>query len=102
MLKMREEKMKFAFIIMGSFDSNEDCALIHNGLAQIIGVADIEEACKVAKRLLSEGIGCIELCGAFDKEGTKRVIQAIDNKIPVGYVTHLPEQEEVYRKAFLR
>ena len=47
-----------------------------------------------------EGIGCIELCGAFGPEGAKKIIEATDNKIPVGFVTHLPEQEEIYKAAF--
>ena len=47
-----------------------------------------------------EGIGCIELCGAFGPEGAKKIIEATDNKIPVGFVTHLPEQEEIHKAAF--
>lgn len=92
--------MKFAFIIMGSFDAFEDQAMIHNGLARIVGVANLDEACKVAEKLVAEGIDCIELCGAFGKKGTKRIIEATHNKIPIGYVTHLPEQDEIYNKAF--
>lgn len=92
--------MKFAFIIMGDFDGNADRATIHNGSAQIIGVADIDEACAVAKELDGKGIDCIELCGAFGEEGAKKVIQATQNKIPIGYITHLPEQDEIYRSAF--
>ena len=30
----------------------------------------------------------------------KRIIEATGNKIPVGYITHLPEQDEIYRKTF--
>ena len=52
------------------------------------------------KRLEEEGIDCIELCGAFREEGARAVIEATGNRIPVGYVTHLPEQDDVYRKAF--
>ena len=57
--------MRFAFLIMGKFDSREDQAVIHNGTARIIGVSE-----------------------------------ATGNRIRVGYVTHLPEQDDVYRKAF--
>ena len=28
------------------------------------------------------------------------MIEATGNRIPVGYVTHLPEQDEIYRAAF--
>ncbi|MFT3984727.1 MAG: DUF6506 family protein [Lachnospiraceae bacterium] len=92
--------MKYAFIIMGDFDFHCDKATIHRGAAQIIGVSNIGEACMIAKDLYEKGIDCIELCGAFGKEGAKKVINATQNKIPIGYVTHLPEQEEVYKSAF--
>ncbi|MDO5388362.1 MAG: DUF6506 family protein [Clostridia bacterium] len=93
--------MKFAFLIMGEFDSKKDRALIHNGTAQIIGVANIYEAGTVAKNLYEYGIDCIELCGAFGADGAKEIIKATENKIPVGYITHLPEQDELYKKFFL-
>ena len=86
--------MRFAFLIMGKFDSREDQAVIHNGTARIIGVSDLEDAARTAKRLEEEGIG------AFREEGARAVIEATGNRIPVGYVTHLPEQDDVYRKAF--
>lgn len=92
--------MKFAFLIMGDFSSKSDRAAIHNGSAQMIGVGDIEEACSVEKELYEKGIGCIELCGAFGPEGAKQVIEATKNKIPVGYIIHLPEQDEIYRTVF--
>lgn len=91
--------MKFAFIIMGNF--GEDAAAeIAGGAARIIGVRSIEEAKAAALRLASQGIGCIELCGAFGEEGARQIAAVTENKLPVGYVTHLPEQDEIYRKAF--
>lgn len=92
--------MKFAFLIMGNFDSKLDRAVIHDGKARIIGVADIEDAAQAAAELYKNGIDCIELCGAFGEEGARKIIAATNNEIPVGYVTHLPEQDEVYKKAF--
>ena len=44
--------------------------------------------------------GSIELCGAFGEAGAKAIIEVTDNQIPIGYITHLPEQDEVYAKAF--
>ncbi|WP_295153897.1 DUF6506 family protein [uncultured Brachyspira sp.] len=93
--------MKFAYLIMGSiFDSNTDKAYIHNGIAQIIGVSDIEEACKIAKELKEKGIDCIELCGGFKEEGARKIIEATENKIAVGFAVHLKEQEDIYKKLF--
>ena len=92
--------MKFAFLIMGPFDSEKDKSDIKNNLAQIVGVKSIEDACKTAVRLVSEGVECIELCGAFGEKGAEEVIKATENKIPVGYVTHLPMQNEIYHEVF--
>ena len=92
--------MKFAFIIMGEFDSRRDRASIREGAAQIIGVSSLEEACSVAVSLREAGVGCIELCGAFGPEGARAVAAATQESIPVGYISHLPEQEAVYRAAF--
>lgn len=92
--------MKFAFLIMGDFKSGIDRASIHHGTAQIIGVSSIQEACSVAKELYDAGIDCIELCGAFEAEGAKMIIEATENKIPVGYITHLQEQDKLYDEVF--
>ncbi|MFQ7574196.1 MAG: DUF6506 family protein [Lachnospira sp.] len=32
------------------------------------------------------------MCGAFGENGARAVIEATENKLPIGYVTHLPEQ----------
>ncbi|WP_297204731.1 DUF6506 family protein [uncultured Brachyspira sp.] len=93
--------MKFAYLIMDKiFDSKKDRAFIHNGVSQIIGVSDIEEACKIAKQLQNEGINCIELCGGFREEGARKIIEATENKIAVGFVIHLEEQNDIYAKLF--
>lgn len=94
--------MKFAYIIMGPFQSDVDHASIHNEKAQIIGVKTIEEACIVAKRLQKEGISCIELCGAFTQKGARQVIEATNGEIAIGYVIHDEDQNEIYDKVFSR
>ena len=92
--------MKFAFLVMGNYHAAKDRVAMPKGTAQIIGVADLEEACAVAKALCAEGVGCIELCGAFGEAGARAVIAATHNQVPVGFVTHLPEQEELFRTTF--
>ena len=54
----------------------------------------------MAKELQQDGVDCIELCGAFGTEGAKKIIDATGNTIPVGYVTHLPEQDDIYIRTF--
>lgn len=93
--------MKFAFLILRTdFKPENDKAFIGSGLAQIIGVSSIQEACTEAKKLMDEEISCIELCGAFGPEGAKKVITATYNQLPIGYVTHLQEQDIIFRKTF--
>ena len=92
--------MNFAFIIMGDFDPRKDRAAFSDGTAQIIGVSDLEEARNIAKELCESGADCIELCGAFGEDGARQVIAATDGKIPIGYITHLPEQDNLYAAAF--
>ena len=92
--------MKFAFLIMGDFHYADDRASIRDGAAQIVGVANLEEAAAAARALRAEGAGCIELCGAFGPEGARAVAEATGNRIPVGYITHLPEQDALYRAVF--
>ena len=92
--------MKFAFLIMGDFNVESDRAEIHGGNAVIVGVKNIEESAVVARQLQKEGFGCIELCGAFGEKGAKKIIKATENKLPIGYITHLPEQNELYNTTF--
>lgn len=92
--------MKFAFIILGDFDAVRDRAEIRGGRARIWGFSSLAEACAAAKALEREGVGCIELCGAFGEEGARAVVEATKNRIPIGYVTHLPEQDDVYAAVF--
>ena len=91
--------MRFAYLIMGDFDKT-DKAEIHNGAAQIVGVSNMEEAVIESRRLMHEGVNCIELCGAFGADGARMIIETTGNKIPIGYVTHLPEQDDVYASVF--
>lgn len=92
--------MTFAYLVMGPFDSRTDRAAIHDGMIQVIGVADVQDAIAVAKELQEEGISCIELCGAFGPENAKKIIDATGNTIPIGFATHLPEQEALYQATF--
>ena len=92
--------MKFAFIIMGELDPRQDQATIGNGSVKTVGVANLDQACRVAQELAAEGVDCIELCGAFGEAGARKIIAATTNKIPVGFVIHLPEQEPLFKALF--
>lgn len=81
-------------------DSNRDhaefCSDKHRTF--IYGVNDLDEACQLAKCLVSEGCQFLELCGGFGEEGTLRIIEAIDCEVPVGFVGHFPEEAEKLRR----
>ena len=80
--------MTFAFLILGDFSPEQDrTASIGGGSARMIGVPDLPAACAAARALAEEGIGCIELCGAFGPDGARQVIEATGGRIPVGYVS---------------
>ncbi|MEO1772619.1 DUF6506 family protein [Candidatus Enterococcus ferrettii] len=92
--------MRFAFIILGDFDTTVDKASIHQETAQIIGVSSVEQACIVAEKLHTDGVDCIELCGAFGEDGANKIIAATKNEIPIGYVVHFEKQNELFEKLF--
>ena len=92
--------MKFAFLIMGNFDPAKDSAAIGSDTAQIIGVSSIRQACEVAETLIESGIDCIELCGAFQEEGARKIMKTVGDQAAVGYVVHLPEEDEKFRRLF--
>lgn len=92
--------MKFVYLIMGPFDSKVDRKAIgKNNNAEIIGVKNLEEAKEISRSLI--GIAdVIELCGAFEKEGAREIIDATNGKIPVGFVTHLDFQDDLFDELF--
>ena len=100
MHRIGKNDMKYAYLIMGRYDEKTDRAEIQDGKARIGGVKDLETACTVANELIKEGVNCIELCGGFGSAGAKAIIEATGNEIPIGYITHLPEQDELYAKVF--
>ena len=82
--------MRFAFLILGPrFEPERDRAAIPDGTAQIVGVPTVEQAARQAERLCREGVDCIELCGAFGREGAQRVKAALGGTAAVGYMTYL-------------
>ena len=92
--------MKIGFMAMGNYDLQRDQATLRGGETRLVGVADLDQACQVAREMQEEGVGCIELCGAFGPEGARRLIEATEGKLPIGYVVHFPEQDDLFAAAF--
>ena len=54
----------------------------------VVGVKDLDDAINVAKGLVAEGTQLIELCAGFGPQGTAKIIEAVDGKIPIGSVSY--------------
>lgn len=95
-------KKKFAFILMGKDYSEKDNTTFEteNCITYICTVRSFEEAYKKVLELKENGVGAIELCGAFGKERAEKIIKLTNNKVAVGYVVHDPKQDELFIKFF--
>ena len=96
-------KKKFAFLLMGDHYNPEEhqaCFETEKQISYIFTVRNFKEACDKLPFLESQGIGAIELCGAFGEEGAQRMIELTGNKIAIGYVTHRPEQDHLFSDFF--
>ncbi|WP_040397915.1 DUF6506 family protein [Anaerococcus senegalensis] len=92
--------MKFVYIIMGPFDPKIDRKSIgKNNNAEIIGVKNLEDAKEISRSLIGLA-DVIELCGAFEESGAREIIDATEGKIPVGFVTHLDCQDDLFDELF--
>ena len=92
--------MRFAFIFMNTSLPGIERTTVRGGDSEFVGVRSLDEACSAASSLVDEGVGCIELCGAFGEDGARAVMEATGRSVPVGYIVQLPELEDVCRKAF--
>jgi hypothetical protein len=86
---MEKDILKAAFMFVApEADPEKHNAIVSTPLVElhIVGVKNYDEACKMAKQLVDEGISAIELCGGFGHAGVAKVCEAVDYKIPVGVV----------------
>lgn len=94
---------KFAFILMGAhYNPQEHQARFETGkqVTYIVTVRDFDEARQAVVRLDGEGVGAVELCGAFGEERTRELIELTGNRVAIGYVTHLESQDGLFAAFF--
>ena len=51
-----------------------------------VGAKNYAEAAQVAKEYVDKGAVAIELCSAFGPKGTAMIIDAIEDRVPVGAI----------------
>ena len=82
-------KLKVVFMFLApEAEPEKHRAIISTPVVElhVVGVKDYEEACKIAKELVNDGIGAIELCGGFGHKGVAKIVEAVKGKVPVGVV----------------
>ena len=94
---------KYAFMIMGGeYDPAVHQARFatDRGETHIRTVRDFAGAKTMAVSLRDEGVGAIELCGAFTPENARELVDITGGDVAVGYVIHDPAQDGLFAKFF--
>ncbi len=82
-------KINAAFIFVApDVDSTKHRTVIETpGISlHVIGVSSYSEGEMVAKEMVENGVGAIELCAGFGNEGIARIARAVDGKAFIGAV----------------
>lgn len=88
---------KYAMMLMNPlFQPQEDTAYFRTGNIEnyILTVRNEEEALEKVEELVKEGIGVLEVCGAFGQEMAHKMRQVSQGKLCIGYVVYEPDQME--------
>lgn len=93
---------KFAFMVLGDYRPGEDTVLFEmpGSTAAFVRVQDFDEAEKRIVTLAAEGYGAVELCGAFGEERARKYIELTDNRMAIGFVVHVKEQDPLFAAFF--
>lgn len=90
---------KYAMILMNPHFESHPIQLDIIGVEHhILTVRTEVEAIKLVTQLTDEGFGAIEVCGAFDEASAKKLYEATNERVPVGYVTYPEDQQELIMK----
>lgn len=95
-------KKKYAFIIMGNYDTKKDLAEFESEdmLTRISTVRDMDEAKDLVVSMKSEGFGAIETCGAFSEKDIDELIDLLDGEVGIARVIAGKNQAELMAEFF--
>lgn len=71
-----------------------------DGLTAFFTVRNFNEAKERVLQCRNESYGVVELCGAFGEERARELIELTENKLGIGFVVHLPEQNDIFTNFF--
>ncbi len=94
---------KYAFLLMGGhydptvhqcrFETDRDIVILRT-------VRNMDEAEAVATELWHDGVGAIELCGAFGPDNADRLTEVTNSEVAIGYVVHNPRLDPLFAAFF--
>lgn len=80
-------KAAFMFVAPGSDPRKHRSVIESPGVnLTVVGVPNYQIAAEIAKQLVEEGHGAVELCAGFGIAGVAAVKAAVKSKVPVGVV----------------
>ena len=91
------------FLLMGSHSDPVRHSAVFEAGGQttcICTVRSLDEARDKALALAADGVGAIELCGAFSEENAQALIDLTRNQVAVGFCIHKREQDGLFSAFF--
>lgn len=96
-------KKQYAFLLMGDHynpDVHQSRLETDRDIVILRTVRNFEEAKATAMALKEQGVGAIELCGAFGSEKAEELTTATNREVAIGYVVHDQELDILFDNFF--
>lgn len=82
-------QFQYAFIVKapGYGDGAQTAVMASEAFqTRVVGVGSVEEAGRVARELVKEGVTLLELCSGFKAADAQQVLDAVDGPVKIGFV----------------